>query len=436
MQLNELLEEYSLTNISKKTRIAPENLQALFDGNWEKLQKVQALGFISILEREYGLDLSDLRNACKAYYETHHKGEEQISVVPDEPISTHAGGWLGKGIVLVFLGLLAYGGWYFFIGNNRAFQGTENNATPRSESFFGSVIHTVDGWIGSFGGTQTPENSIEEPPAVHGAWAKKTEQNRTQSETKPKTETTVAKTQAHSEKTTVVSDTATEKPRIDQNETIPNETPSVTENPSSANASEDMLNNPSEDEAIIKRVKAQEARKERQQNPTIQDVASPSVEENLSDNTQEQVSKMIAAATAINTPKSTREHVVADSKQAKTKKATETKSAQNGNKRSETKAAQTSQIVVLHPLAKIWVGYTQLHTMKRFAGVTNKNISFDTKKGDYIVATGHGKLEFTVGKTTLLKRNDGKKHYFMIAKGAVREISHGEFQRLNRSKVW
>jgi len=92
-------------------------------------------------------------------------------------------------------------------------------------------------------------------------------------------------------------------------------------------------------------------------------------------------------------------------------------------------------VVVLHPKSKIWIGYTNLKSMKRAANVTTADVVFNTSKAEYIVATGHGKLKFT-GKGVKIDMENGKKHFFKISKKGVEEISHELFQKLNQSKVW
>jgi len=117
-----------------------------------------------------------------------------------------------------------------------------------------------------------------------------------------------------------------------------------------------------------------------------------------------------------------------DDKKAKTTENTQEKKATNG-----------AAVVILTPRSKVWIGFRELRSGKRTAEVVQKDqaVKFDTTKSDYILATGHGVLTFTNGdEKELLKLHDGKKHFFMIAKGGVREISHEKFQKLNGSKVW
>jgi len=81
------------------------------------------------------------------------------------------------------------------------------------------------------------------------------------------------------------------------------------------------------------------------------------------------------------------------------------------------------------------MGIVNLTTMKRRVATGQAPQKFDTAQGQWIVATGHGFIDYDEGFAHK-KLNDGKKHFLMIRNGKVSEISHEEFQRLNKSKVW
>ena len=106
-------------------------------------------------------------------------------------------------------------------------------------------------------------------------------------------------------------------------------------------------------------------------------------------------------------------------------------------KKEEQKATDGAAVIIMEPGSKVWIGFRELRSGKRTAEVVTEPVKFDTKGSDYILATGHGILVFKNGNgKELIKMRDGKKHFFMIAKGGVREISHEKFQKLNGSKVW
>jgi hypothetical protein len=110
MQLNELLEENSTKTISQRTNIAEENIERLLDNDFGAIKRVKTLGFISILEREYKIDLSKLREDALAYYD--QKGEDE-SVTLGLPIVEEKKG-RSKWLWLIVLILLGYASWFFF----------------------------------------------------------------------------------------------------------------------------------------------------------------------------------------------------------------------------------------------------------------------------------------------------------------------------------
>jgi hypothetical protein len=110
MQLSEILEENTIKSISQKTKIPEDNLENLLAANFDALKKVKALGFISILEREYHADLSQLKEEALAFYS---QGKEDHSITVGSPIMEEKKG-KSKLFLLFVLVLLGYASWYFF----------------------------------------------------------------------------------------------------------------------------------------------------------------------------------------------------------------------------------------------------------------------------------------------------------------------------------
>lgn len=110
MQLSEILEENTIKGISQKTKISEDNLENLLAANFDALKKVKALGFISILEREYHADLSQLKEEALAFYS---QGKEDHSITVGTPLGEEKRG-KSKLFLLLVLALLAYASWYFF----------------------------------------------------------------------------------------------------------------------------------------------------------------------------------------------------------------------------------------------------------------------------------------------------------------------------------
>ena len=66
----EILKETGVQRIYEKTHIPIKHIKALFQDDFKSLNKVQFFGFVSILEREYELDLSELRAKGDEYFKT------------------------------------------------------------------------------------------------------------------------------------------------------------------------------------------------------------------------------------------------------------------------------------------------------------------------------------------------------------------------------
>ena len=79
MQLNELIDSESIQKVSAKTNISIANLEYLVSENFEHLNRVKALGFLLILEREYkGMEVEGLRERIKLYFEEHQVSNENV----------------------------------------------------------------------------------------------------------------------------------------------------------------------------------------------------------------------------------------------------------------------------------------------------------------------------------------------------------------------
>ena len=109
MQLSDLLEENTARTISERTKISEDNIEYLLNNEFGAIKKVKTLGFISIIEREYNIDLSKLKEDALAYYEKH---EVEESVTIGLPIMEEKKG-KPKWLWLIVPILLGYASWFF-----------------------------------------------------------------------------------------------------------------------------------------------------------------------------------------------------------------------------------------------------------------------------------------------------------------------------------
>ncbi len=107
----EFLKQEGLDKVSNKTFINQENLTYLLDKDFEKLNQTKAIGFIQILEREYPVDLSDLRSEYLAYIRV-NKPKDQYLIIDeyDDESEFDRKKYLPYLLLLLALGL----GWYMF----------------------------------------------------------------------------------------------------------------------------------------------------------------------------------------------------------------------------------------------------------------------------------------------------------------------------------
>ncbi len=104
-----ILKELGAQRIHKETHITKEYVQSIIHENFDGMSSVQFVGFISILEREYSLDLSDLKSKGKAYFEeqdSQSSSEKKVFVVPKKKKSY--GALYFTLVVLIFLSFLYY----------------------------------------------------------------------------------------------------------------------------------------------------------------------------------------------------------------------------------------------------------------------------------------------------------------------------------------
>lgn len=74
----ERLKEYDIEEIYHKTYIARKYIKALLEKDFSKFDRLKALGFVKIIEREFNLDLSDLKKDIDEYF-----AKKSISSKPD-----------------------------------------------------------------------------------------------------------------------------------------------------------------------------------------------------------------------------------------------------------------------------------------------------------------------------------------------------------------
>ncbi len=180
------IKELGLEKVSEKTFININDLEALLDQDFERFHKTKALGFIQILEREYGLGLGDLREACLKYYESHKEEEPQLF---NEYVKPEPPEWK-KRLPLIILAILLFALLLYLLffktgKNTETFTEPAQNTTILKEASENLIKHkerndtvpvpvaietngseTNESAVSSANATQIPENDIDLDKAV------------------------------------------------------------------------------------------------------------------------------------------------------------------------------------------------------------------------------------------------------------------------------
>ncbi len=106
----EFLKQEGLDKVSNKTFINQENLTYLLDKDFANLHQTKAIGFIQILEREYPIDLSELRSEYLDYIRV-HKPKEQYLIIDEyyeDESDSNIKKYLPYALLLLGLGFALY----------------------------------------------------------------------------------------------------------------------------------------------------------------------------------------------------------------------------------------------------------------------------------------------------------------------------------------
>ena len=148
----ENLKEIGIKEISRKTHIEPTFLQYIFDKNFEKLSRLNIRGYAKILQREYGVDLSELLAEYDAFMQENTPDESNKTVVspkiasytPDDITNQRQGGGSGFFFWIIILAIIGGGAYYFdaykYVQNFIATLNEDNTSVSYSQS---SIVNEV-----------------------------------------------------------------------------------------------------------------------------------------------------------------------------------------------------------------------------------------------------------------------------------------------------
>ncbi len=110
----DIINSYGINSVSTKTNISLESLKKFVEGDYIGFTKIKTIGFVTILEREYDIDLTDLKSNIREEFNV-NKSLSEYQTLLCEPLedsslnnsSSNLFSW-----IIVFS--LIYGAWYIY----------------------------------------------------------------------------------------------------------------------------------------------------------------------------------------------------------------------------------------------------------------------------------------------------------------------------------
>lgn len=107
------LKEIGLKKISEETHIEQKYLEYMVNSEFDKLNHINTLGFVKILSREYGIDLSAWAEAFEEYWQANREGVQDDGLFIVVENHKESKGFFGFFVLLVFIAVVAFGFSYF-----------------------------------------------------------------------------------------------------------------------------------------------------------------------------------------------------------------------------------------------------------------------------------------------------------------------------------
>ena len=409
MPLNNLVKEYSLQTVSDKTKISTRRLKNLQNKEWDKLQEPQVNGFLQIIEREYNIDLSDLKEEVKSYYKEHkvkvnHNPIDIIGVA-----EAKSGSKIVSSIVtLVTLAVLAYATWYYWERYNK-----EQSEVNETNSSVGMVNATLSG----------VKTVLQDQKSNLIA----NENNETNSSNS---------TQKNS---TVIEDNSTQQSNVDNNlsqqSTVKaNQTHKKFDLTTTTNTQESSSDKNSTNEVLTSQEKSAVKDENNSRIDTILNTKSERNDTNSSNLINN--NKSLASAKDTLDANITKDLSV-ESNIAEENIIKEQPVVQEESKpKAEPKSSKEISKITIDPHGKLlWLGIFNINNGKREVKVISKPLEFMIK-GNFAIVTGHNK--FTVSNKTMPEMKF-KKHghvYLLVSKDGVKQIDQTEYKKVTKNKAW
>jgi len=427
--------DYSLKTISDKTNISIENLEKLSNKEWDKFKKTQAIGLISIIEREFNEDLSSLKAEAIAYFDEHKEKvlDRPIDLVDAASVAGGGNRIISNIITIITLGAIGYAGWYYFAQDKIKTVNTDSNITLESsdKGMFASTIESVKNLLSS--------SKDETTKVLKEANSSKNQSVQEQTETASETSTNAPQ----ESKTQEPANSSSAPKKFDITSVPSNSETNANENNNSDETKEVVVIVNPENKANSQEPKAKEQTQEvatqteaaQEQNSAQQSSAelsqSSNSEVNDSNTDKTEVGKLLNELDNNSSQKTQEQESVEvnSSNVAQDVNTTQT----DTNSSEDVLAITTAQINLKSK--KLWLGIYNLSTKKRTVKLIKKPLDLEVGNSEYAIVSGHNKFEI-VTNSGVKKFTKKGRVYFKISKDGIEELTKQEYKVLTKKRAW
>ena len=402
--------EYSIQTIREKTNITIENLEKISKKDWSHFKKPQVNGLISIIEREFNVDLSELKEEAIAYYKEHLDKEPDcpIDLVDAATVSGGGSRVLSNLITIISLCAVGYAGWYYF-SNGQSQKHTDENGTVL-ESGTGMFADTINSAKKLLGSDKKDANTSKK--ATEETITKKVEE--VKSEDKPQ----------------VVVQNASSSPINVQEQAKREE----------ANSVEVKTEAKKFDITTVSQASKQELSSQEENKSEVAESGTEVDNVNTNSTTQENNSSIkgevdtLLKELDVNNSKKEEKSDEDISRESNTTAANnEVNTADTVDTANSTSA--TTQVTFNLKAKRLWLGIYNLTTHKKINKFIKKPFNLNVGEDKLAIVTGHSAFEIATDGGTKRFTKKGKV-YFTIDKDGITQLNRKEYRKLTKRRAW
>jgi len=109
----DIIKEYGVKSVSLKTNISIDSLRKLSEDDYSDFTKIQTLGFVKIIEREYNIELLTIKNNIREFFIKNNIEQQNHFITTDVDSKVDNGGFSNL-FFSIFIIMVVYGLWYIY----------------------------------------------------------------------------------------------------------------------------------------------------------------------------------------------------------------------------------------------------------------------------------------------------------------------------------